>query len=153
MGPRERFLTASPDRLVTRVLSPVVGFRWGYTIRAGDVAVADLVAASGEDWLLGREVLTNQFPGWQITEAFHRPPSSHSAAPGQSAAPVVIREHWPSRASGLGRTLEGVLPTFLPLEWFRQKFFRARALQHGGRAPTASRRGRLQARADHPSRP
>ena len=65
------FLTASPDRLMTRVLSPVVGFRWGYTIRAGDVAVADLVAASGEDWLLGREVLTNQFPGWQITEAFH----------------------------------------------------------------------------------
>ncbi len=63
------FLTASPDRLMTRVLAPVVGFRWGYTIRSGDVAVDALVAASGEDWLLARGELANRFSDWQISEA------------------------------------------------------------------------------------
>ena len=62
------FLTASPDRLMTRVVAPILGFRWGYTINDGAVAVDALAAASDDDWLVARRLLAGQFSDWQFSE-------------------------------------------------------------------------------------
>jgi hypothetical protein len=61
------FLTASPDRLMTRVVEPVVGFRWGYTIDGGDVAIDVLAPASDDDWLVTRNVIAMQFSDWEFS--------------------------------------------------------------------------------------
>jgi hypothetical protein len=63
------FLTASPDRLMTRVVAPVVGFRWGYTVKDGDVTVAALDPASDNDWLEAQAVIAAQFTDWEFLEA------------------------------------------------------------------------------------
>jgi hypothetical protein len=63
------FLTASPDRLMTRVVAPVVGFRWGYTVNDGDVAVSALEPASDNDWLEARAVIAAQFTNWDFLGA------------------------------------------------------------------------------------
>ncbi len=62
------FLTASPDRLMTRVVAPIVGFRWGYTMNGRDVAVDALAAASDDDWQIARRVLAGRFSDWQFSE-------------------------------------------------------------------------------------
>src|SRR5215204_4535559 len=66
------FLTASPDRLMTRVVAPVVGFRWGYTVRDGDVTVGALNPAADDDWLEARAPLAAQFPDWEFLGASER---------------------------------------------------------------------------------
>ncbi len=63
------FLTASPDRLMTRVVAPIVGFRWGYTINGGDVALNMLAPASDDDWLAARSVIAAQFSDWDFLAA------------------------------------------------------------------------------------
>jgi hypothetical protein len=60
------FLTASPDRLMTRVVSPVVGFRWGYTVDDGAVTVSPLEPGSDNDWLEARAVIAAQFTDWDF---------------------------------------------------------------------------------------
>jgi hypothetical protein len=64
------FLTASPDRLMTRVVAPVVGFRWGYSVEGGDVSVNTLAPASADDWILAQGVIAAQFSDWDFLEAF-----------------------------------------------------------------------------------
>jgi hypothetical protein len=64
------FLTASPDRLMTRVVAPVVGFRWGYTVEGGEVSVDVLAPASTDDWILVRGVIAAQFADWDFLGAF-----------------------------------------------------------------------------------
>lgn len=66
------FLTASPDRLMTRVVAPVVGFRWGYTINGGDVAVDELFPASDDDWLVARNVIAAQLSDWDFLAALEQ---------------------------------------------------------------------------------
>ena len=63
------FLTASPDRLMTRVVAPVIGFRWGYTLADGEVAMDVLASASTEDWVLTRGVIAAQFTDWDFWAA------------------------------------------------------------------------------------
>jgi hypothetical protein len=66
------FLTASPDRLMTRVVAPVVGFRWGYTVKGGEVGVDVLAAASADDWVLARGVIAAQFTDWDFLRVFEQ---------------------------------------------------------------------------------
>jgi hypothetical protein len=54
---------------MTRVVAPVIGFRWGYTVAAGEVAVDALAPASTEDWILTRGVIAAQFTDWDFWEA------------------------------------------------------------------------------------
>ena len=53
---------------MTRVVAPIVGFRWGYTMNGRDVAVDALAAASDDDWLVARRVLAGQFSDWEFSE-------------------------------------------------------------------------------------
>jgi hypothetical protein len=66
------FLTASPDRLMTKVVAPVIGFRWGYTIKSGQVTVDGLAPASGDDWAVARAVIGAQYSDWEFLGAFEQ---------------------------------------------------------------------------------
>jgi hypothetical protein len=59
------FLTATPDVLMTRVVAPVCGFRWGYRRSGGSTELVEPVRASAEDWLGTREELTARYPAWE----------------------------------------------------------------------------------------
>ena len=54
---------------MTRVVAPVIGFRWGYTLADGEVAMDVLASASTEDWVLTRGVIAAQFTDWDFWAA------------------------------------------------------------------------------------
>jgi hypothetical protein len=58
------FLTSTPDALMTPVVEPVCGFRWGYVIRGGAPHPSELVAAGRDDWLEAVDDLHRGFPDW-----------------------------------------------------------------------------------------
>jgi hypothetical protein len=58
------FLTQTPDAVMTPVVEPVCGFTWGFDVRDGVVAPAELLPATQEDWLRLRHDLREQLPGW-----------------------------------------------------------------------------------------
>lgn len=60
----ETFLTYSPDAVVSPVLEPLCGFRWGYEVRAGVPRPTELVPSSKADWLATREQLGTRYPSW-----------------------------------------------------------------------------------------
>jgi hypothetical protein len=59
------FLTCTPDALMTRVVAPVRGFRWGYRRRGGSTELVDPVQAEEADWLVVREELSARYPAWE----------------------------------------------------------------------------------------
>jgi hypothetical protein len=64
------FLTATPDALMTRVLEPVCGFRWGYSINGGRPALGELAAATGSDWIESVTEFRSRYPNWEWREGF-----------------------------------------------------------------------------------
>jgi hypothetical protein len=60
------FLTASPDRLMTRIIEPIVGLRWGYTLREDVPDLKELVRADDRDWQQARTVIVDRFPAWDV---------------------------------------------------------------------------------------
>jgi len=67
------FLTASPDRLMTRVVEPVLGLRWGYTLREGLPQLKDLTRTGDEDWREARLVIARQFRDWEFRRSWAEP--------------------------------------------------------------------------------
>jgi hypothetical protein len=43
-------LVYTPDSVLSRVLGPICGFQWGYTVRDGDVRVKPLSVSSPAAW-------------------------------------------------------------------------------------------------------
>jgi hypothetical protein len=68
------FLTQTPDLVMTRVVEPVCGFRWGYVVRDGIPSATELAPASREDWFDVSEKLREQFAGWQFGGEGWKPP-------------------------------------------------------------------------------
>ncbi|MGH9171211.1 MAG: hypothetical protein ACRD0Z_10130 [Acidimicrobiales bacterium] len=60
------FLTYTPDCLMTPVVEPLCGFRWGYEIAGGLVTPKELVAASQQDWVEARRMLRVRLPTWSF---------------------------------------------------------------------------------------
>jgi hypothetical protein len=60
------FLTSTPDCVMTPVIEPACGFRWGYDLRGGVPNASELLPAALRDWLDVREVLRSRFPDWQF---------------------------------------------------------------------------------------
>jgi hypothetical protein len=67
------FLTASPDRLMTRIVEPILGLRWGYVLRGAVPRLKDLARASDEDWQEARSVLAARFPEWEFRSGWAEP--------------------------------------------------------------------------------
>jgi hypothetical protein len=64
------FLTATPDALMTRVLEPVCGFRWGYSIAGGRPEIGEFATATASDWLDSLPEFRSRYPAWEWREAF-----------------------------------------------------------------------------------
>jgi hypothetical protein len=67
------FLTASPDRLMTRVVEPILGLRWGYALRGGVPQLKDLSRGDDEDWREARLVIAHQFREWEFRRSWAEP--------------------------------------------------------------------------------
>ena len=67
------FLTASPDRLMTRIIEPILGLRWGYVLRGGVPELRDLTRADDRDWQEARSVLADHFPSWEVRGSWAKP--------------------------------------------------------------------------------
>ena len=64
------FLTASPDRLMSRIIEPILGLRWGYVLRDRVPEVRDLLRADDRDWQEARSVLADHFPSWEVRSSW-----------------------------------------------------------------------------------
>jgi hypothetical protein len=68
------FLTQTPDLLMSRIVEPVCGFRWGYEISDGIPTVTPLAAAQRADWLDVMQELRAQLPNWTFSCDEWEPP-------------------------------------------------------------------------------
>jgi hypothetical protein len=73
------FLTHTPDALMTPVVEPICGFRWGYDLRKGVPQPINLDEAVRTDWLDARDELTRHFPAWSFGGEGWIPPRSEIA--------------------------------------------------------------------------
>jgi len=64
------FLTASPDAVMSAVVEPLCGFRWGYDVIEGNPVIAPLERAGIEEWSWMRSVLEERYPDWRFLD-FH----------------------------------------------------------------------------------
>jgi hypothetical protein len=64
------FLTATPDALLSRVIEPVCGFRWGYRREGRVTELVDAARVEEKDWLEAREKLVTHYPDWEWRTGF-----------------------------------------------------------------------------------
>ena len=63
------FLGASPLRGNRRVVTPLLGFAWGFHIDSnGDVTLEPVTSLSDADWASHLPYLRSNYPEWQFTE-------------------------------------------------------------------------------------
>jgi hypothetical protein len=67
------FLTYTPDCLMTPIVEPICGFRWGYVIEDGAVTPKDLATSVMDDWIQARRVLRLRLPTWTFGGEDWRP--------------------------------------------------------------------------------
>jgi hypothetical protein len=64
----DTFLVYTPNAVMTRVLRPICGFKWGYQVRDGDVLLNPLSVADASDWKRDLPDLRKRFPTWTFEE-------------------------------------------------------------------------------------
>jgi hypothetical protein len=65
----DSFLTASPDALISRTSSPILGLRWGYSTRAGRPHELQEPTLLGESaWEGALPLLRETFPEWDFQD-------------------------------------------------------------------------------------
>ena len=64
----DTFLVYTPDAVMTRVIRPICGFKWGYQVRDGDVLLNPLSVADASDWERDLPDLRRRFPTWTFEE-------------------------------------------------------------------------------------
>ncbi|HTT89404.1 MAG TPA: hypothetical protein VMF65_07585 [Acidimicrobiales bacterium] len=69
------FLTFTPDCLMTPVVEPLCGFRWGYVVADGVVTPKELAPSSEEDWVELRRMLRVRLPTWTFGGEDWTPPA------------------------------------------------------------------------------
>ena len=63
----DSFLTASPDALISRASFPVLGLRWGYSTRAGQLPeLHEPTVLDGSAWVEALPLLQETFPEWEF---------------------------------------------------------------------------------------
>ncbi|HEY2602713.1 MAG TPA: hypothetical protein VGI67_14240 [Thermoleophilaceae bacterium] len=63
------FLAVSPDAVMSPVVEPLCGFRWGYNVDEGVPAPVPLAVADSSDWNDARPLLAQHCPGWRFLPA------------------------------------------------------------------------------------
>jgi len=63
----DSFLTASPDALISRASFPLLGLRWGYSTRAGQLPeLLEPTVLDGSAWVEALPLLRETFPEWEF---------------------------------------------------------------------------------------
>jgi hypothetical protein len=65
----DTFLVYTPDAVLSRVLRPLCGFRWGYMVLDGVVQVTPLSLADPDDWQRNLLDLRERFTTWTFEES------------------------------------------------------------------------------------
>jgi hypothetical protein len=65
----DTFLVYTPDAVLSRVLRPLCGFKWGYRVQGGVVHVNPLSVAARNDWRRNLSDLRRRFSSWTFVEA------------------------------------------------------------------------------------
>ena len=60
----DSFLVHSPDGVLSREINAITGFRWGYTVRHGEVKVVPVALAHLSDWERNLPDLEKRHPTW-----------------------------------------------------------------------------------------
>ena len=68
----DTFLVYSPDAVLSRVLRPICGFKWGYQLRDGVVFLDPLSVAEAGDWERNLPDLRERFSSWIFEEGVGR---------------------------------------------------------------------------------
>ena len=63
------FLTHSPDVLMTKVVAPICGFRWGFDKIAGEPTSRPVTPAEPADWDRMAQQLRPLYPAWDFLPA------------------------------------------------------------------------------------
>ena len=64
----DTFLVYTPDAVLSRVLRPICGFRWGYEVLGGIVEVNPLSLADPDDWRRNLSDLRRRFSTWTFED-------------------------------------------------------------------------------------
>jgi hypothetical protein len=64
----DTFLVYTPDAVLSRVLRPICGFRWGYRLHEGVVLLDPLSIADASDWKRNLSDLRERFSSWTFEE-------------------------------------------------------------------------------------
>ena len=64
----DTFLVYSPDAVLSRVLRPICGFKWGYQLQGGVVFLDPLSVAEAGDWERNLPDLRQRFSSWTFEE-------------------------------------------------------------------------------------
>lgn len=63
----DSFLTGSPDAVISRASFPILGIRWGYSTRAGQLhELHEPTVLEGSPWAEALPLLRETFPEWQF---------------------------------------------------------------------------------------
>ena len=62
----DSFLVHSPDGVLSRIVNAITGFKWGYRIQRGQVAVLPLAIAKESDWDRNLNDLRGRYPTWEF---------------------------------------------------------------------------------------
>ncbi len=62
------FLACTPDAVMSRQVSPVCGFSWGYDVKNGEPSIAPLSVDGLAHWSDARQTLAQSCPGWTFEE-------------------------------------------------------------------------------------
>ena len=62
----DTFLVVSPDALMTKVVNPLCGSRWGYTTHGEQPERLPITEANSAAWSSARAVLGTQYPSWEF---------------------------------------------------------------------------------------
>src|SRR5215472_13636595 len=63
------WLCTSPGSLLSREVAVLVGFRWGFQIRSGDVVIAGPSALESVAWNADLPILVQRCPSWRFVPA------------------------------------------------------------------------------------
>jgi hypothetical protein len=62
----DAFLVITPDAVMTRVVQPICGFRWGYSTEGERTLALPLTPLDPAAWPVARAVLQARYPRWEF---------------------------------------------------------------------------------------
>jgi hypothetical protein len=101
------FLTFTPDCLMSAVVEPLCGFRWGYVIADGVVTPKELAPASEADWVEPYYVQLFDWHPWEAAQGESTITLAHAKAGLKSARPDLAGQNEATGAAGPHLALQG----------------------------------------------